>query len=86
MKDVQEVFERVRSANMLLKVPKCFFAYDQLEFLGYIVSGDGVRLSTDKIKAMRDMVRPDSVHGIQSFLGLVNAYKRFIPNLSSPNL
>ena len=82
MKDVQEVFERVRSANMLLKGPKCFFAYDQLEFLGYIVSGEGVRLSTDKIKAMRDMVRPDSVHGIQSFLGLVNAYKRFIPNLS----
>ncbi|WP_223677331.1 hypothetical protein, partial [Escherichia coli] len=51
-------------------------------FLGHIVSGDGIRVDTQKIEAMQNWPRPISLANIRSFLGLAGYYRRFVEGFS----
>ena len=49
-----------------------------MDYLGFEVSKDGIRTSPEKVKAILDWPRPESMHNICSFLGLASYYKKFI--------
>jgi RNase H-like domain found in reverse transcriptase len=51
-----------------------------VEFLGYMLSANGLTMSKDKIQMIRDWPEPRKVKDIQSFLGFANFYHRFIHN------
>ena len=51
-----------------------------MEYLGYIVSSEGVKASKEKIRAIIDWPQPTSVRDVHSFLGLANYYRRFVKN------
>ena len=53
-----------------------------MEFLGYIISEDGIIMSTEKVQAVKDWPTPKTVKNIQEFLGFANFYKRFIENFA----
>jgi hypothetical protein len=53
-----------------------------VEFLGYMLSADGLTMSEDKIQTIRDWPEPRRVKDIQSFLGFANFYRSFIHNYS----
>ena len=53
-----------------------------MEFTGYIVSGDGIRVDTQKIEAVQSFPRPTFPTTIRSFLGLAACYRRFVEGLS----
>ena len=55
------------------------FAQPQVEFLGYIVSRDGIRASPDKTKAFKNLLIPKNVKEVRSFLGLASFYRRQVP-------
>ena len=77
-KHVREVLRRLRAAGLYCKLPKCEFSVTTCEYLGYILSPDGFRMSPDKISAITDWPVPRKVKDIQSFLGFCNFYRRFI--------
>ena len=54
-----------------------------LAFLRQIVSGDGIRVGTQKIEVVQSMPRPSSPTYVKSFLGLADYYRRFIEGCSS---
>lgn len=54
-----------------------------MEFLGYVVSKEGIIVDPAKIEAVRDWLRPTSPVEIQSFVGLADYYKRFVQGFSS---
>ena len=54
-----------------------------MKYLGYVISADGLKPDLGKVRAIVDAPAPHDVQSLQSFLGLVNFYCRFIPNLSS---
>ncbi|UYV83445.1 K02A2.6-like, partial [Cordylochernes scorpioides] len=56
-------------------------AYLQLEYLGYLIKEDGIRPLEDKIQGLQKAKSPTNVSELRSFLGLVNYYGKFIPNL-----
>lgn len=65
-----------------LNYGKCQFLRRKVEFLGYIVSGDGVSLSERHMEAVRSFPRPANVHDVRRFLGLVSYFRKFIADFA----
>jgi hypothetical protein len=76
------VLERFDQANLQLQPGKCVFAQPQVEYLGCIVSRDGIRASPDKTKAVKNFPVPRNVKELRQFLGLASFYRRLVPNFA----
>ena len=68
---------------MRLKKEKCSFCLPEVEYLGHSISAEGLRPSVTKVQAITDAPKPSKVSELKSFLGLVNYYAKFIPNLAT---
>ncbi|RLN25665.1 uncharacterized protein C2845_PM07G31520 [Panicum miliaceum] len=77
---VQQVFEVLRNHKFFLKPSKCSFAQHSLEYLGHIISRDGVATDPAKTKAMLQWPRPASITEVRGFLGLTGYYRKFVRN------
>ena len=78
IKNLEQVFDRLRKANLKLKLRKCKFAMEQVKYLGHIVSSEGVATDPNKIKSVSTFPRPKNVSDVRSFVGLCNYYRKFI--------
>jgi hypothetical protein len=75
---VEEVLERLAKNDLVISPEKCVWAEKEVEFLGYIITPDGMRMAKDKTEAIHDWQTPQSLRDVQSFLGFANFYRRFI--------
>ncbi|GBO16207.1 Retrovirus-related Pol polyprotein from transposon 17.6 [Araneus ventricosus] len=75
-----EVFERLRSTNLTLKLPKCKFGKQEVEYLGFIINKNGIKLGSRKVEAISKFPQPKSIHDVRRFLGFTSFFRRFIPN------
>ena len=71
---VQLVLEKLRNAGLYVKLEKCNFHQSQVEFLGYIVSCDGISMDQKKIQVVLGWAIPKMVRDVQCFLGFANFY------------
>jgi hypothetical protein len=78
----REVLRRLQENNLAIGPDKCEWHQKQVEFLGYLISGEGVSMSEDKIDTIPKWQIPESVKDDQSFLGFANFYWRFIQGFS----
>ena len=83
MQTLARVLERLEEANLRLNKDKCYYMKESIEFLGHRIDRHGLHPTEDKIKALRDAPMPKNVPELRSFLGIVNYYSKFLPNLSS---
>lgn len=77
---VRQVLSKLREHQLYMKSSKCTFAKSQLDYLGHIISADGVATDPDKTAAMVTWPVPSSVTELRGFLGLTGYYKRFVKN------
>ena len=75
---VKKVLRRLEEHDLFAKPGKCTFSVKEVEFLGMIVSREGIKIDDSKIKAIEEWPMPKTVRGVQIFLGLANFYCRFI--------
>ena len=80
LKHLSQVFQRLREAKLKLKVKKCSFCRETVQFLGHVVSSQGVTADPAKIQKVVDWPVPTNKCEVQQFLGLVSYYRRFIRN------
>ena len=73
---LEHVLQRFEKANLLLQPAKCVFAKSKVQYLGYVVSREGISASPDKVKAVREYPTPQSVKDVRSFLGLASFYRQ----------
>lgn len=79
-----EIVLNILKANQLYaKESKCTFGAPQVDYLGHIISGEGVATDPAKIAAVAEWKSPVSVTQLRSFLGLTGYYRRFIKNYGS---
>jgi len=75
---VRTVLDRLSRAGLECNMKKCKFAYDEMLFVGHIVSKGTVRPDPNKVRAVTDFPVPTNLSELRSFLGLTNYYHDFI--------
>ena len=82
MRHLEAVFRRLDEAGLKLKLSKCEFFMRRLQFLGHLVSKDGIQPDFDKVKAIVKMPPPTCVKDVRAFIGMTSYYRRYMPNFS----
>ena len=83
LEHLEEVLRRLQENGLRLQLNKCQFFQASVEFLGYVINAEGVHTSSKKVKAITEARAPQNVSELRAFLGLVNYYGKFVPNLAS---
>lgn len=76
------IAERLSKVNLTISPTKSHFCCKQLEFLGYILSENGLAVNPDKVKAIMEYKRPETVKEVRRLIGAAGWYRRFIPKFS----
>jgi len=79
---VREVLKRLQNNGLAVSPEKCIWKAQEVEFLGYIIGRNGIRMSEEKVEAILSWKTPESLTETQSFLGFANFYRRFIQDYS----
>lgn len=74
------VLETLRMHTLKVNFKKCCFGMLQLEYLGHVISAEGVAADPNKVKIMTDWSAPKDIKGLRGFLGLTGYYRRFVRN------
>ncbi|GJQ67528.1 hypothetical protein Trydic_g8340 [Trypoxylus dichotomus] len=80
---IKEALEIIREAGLTLNPQRCHFLLDEIQYLGFNVSGKGIKPSSAKIICIESFPRPSSVHNIRQFLGLTSYFRRFVQDYAS---
>ena len=83
LRNLEMVLQRLLDAGLRAHPPKTRFFDAKTEYCGHAVSADGLHKLLAKVDAIRDTPQPTIVSQLRSFLGLVNYYALFLPNLST---
>jgi len=75
---LEEVFLRLRGANLKLKPTKVKLFQREIQFLGHRISGEGVAMDPDKIAEIVWWHRPTMVHEVRQFLGFCGYYRHYV--------
>ena len=65
-----------------MNAAKCVFGARELEFLGHCVMSEGIKPLEEKVTTVQNFEVPKSVRALQRFLGMLNFYRRFLPNIA----
>eukprot|EP00112_Aurelia_sp_Birch-Aquarium-sp1_P005408 Seg1614.13 transcript_id=Seg1614.13/GoldUCD/mRNA.D3Y31 product="Retrovirus-related Pol polyprotein from transposon 17.6" protein_id=Seg1614.13/GoldUCD/D3Y31 len=77
------VFYAFRKANLKLNLKKCEFVQDSVEYLGFVVDGNGVKPNPKKVEAVVSYEQPVNVEELHRFMGLLSYYQRFMSGVSN---
>jgi transposase InsO family protein len=82
LENVHKVLGVLQERGLKLKKEKFKFMLKEVEYLGYIISEEGIKPSPDKIEAVKEMSAPNNKAELQSFIGFANFLRRFVPNFA----
>ena len=72
---LEEVFRRCQTHNLKINADKCFFCVEEIEYLGYIITREGIKPNPKKIDAIQKMTRPTTVTEVRRLIGMVQYYR-----------
>ena len=81
--NLEEVLRRLHFHGLRANKSKCEFFQEKITFCGHDIDSKGLHKTTDKTAAVVNAPRPQNVTEVRSFLGLVNYYHKFLPNLAT---
>ena len=79
LKHLELIFQRLCDVDLKLKMEKCSFLKKHIQYLGHIVSGDGLKPVPEELSSIQQMPHPYTLKEVKQFLGLVGYYRKFIP-------
>ena len=82
LQHLQLVINRLQNAGLKLKPSKCHFMRKEVEYLGHLVTPQGLKTNPRLISAVKEFPAPQNPRETRQFLGLCSYYRRFIPSFS----
>ena len=79
LKHLRTLFERLRSVDLKIKESKCSFLKKHIQYLGHIISGEGITPLPEKLDSIEKMLPPQNPKEVKQFLGLIGYYRKFVP-------
>ena len=73
---IKKVLQALQQAELQLKIEKCKFYVQEIEFLGYIITPGRLQIDLAKVATVQEWPVPTMVSEVQAFLGFANYYKR----------
>ena len=83
LKNLESVLSKLEAAGLRLKRFKCFFMHSKIEYLRHIIDADGLHPTKKKVRDIKEAPRPQNITELKSFLGIINYYSKFLPNMST---
>jgi hypothetical protein len=74
------VFEILQDHQFFVKPSKCIFGAREVDYLGHIVSHEGIQVDNRKIEAMQSWPTPKTITELRGFLSLTGYYRKFVRN------
>ena len=81
LKHLEQIFERLREVDLKLKMEKCSFLKKHIQYLGHIVSGDGIRPVPEKLNSIQNMPRPYLLQKLNNFWDLLVTIKSLFQDM-----
>ncbi|KAL2098255.1 hypothetical protein ACEWY4_007462 [Coilia grayii] len=78
LKRLDLVLQGLQQHNLKLKLAKCNFFQSKVNYLGHVISAEGVSTDPEKIRAVVEWKRPRTLTELRSFLGFASYYRRFV--------
>ncbi|GAU11620.1 hypothetical protein TSUD_346120 [Trifolium subterraneum] len=78
LQHLNKVLEMLQANTLFVKLSKCSFGVNEIDYLGHIVTGQGVTMEKSKVQAVLDWPTPGNIKQLRGFLGLTGYYRRFI--------
>ncbi|KAI1003044.1 hypothetical protein K3495_g5157 [Podosphaera aphanis] len=76
------VLKRLIQNNLYCKLSKCAFDLEQVDFLGFMITGGGLKINPRRVDTLTDWPVPQNLQQVQRFLGFTDFYRSFIPQYS----
>ena len=80
---LEEVLKRLKEHGIKANLKKCRFLAKSVKYLGHLIDAEGKHTLTDKLDAVKDAPVPRNVTELRSFLGLLNYYRMFLPDIAT---
>ncbi|XP_041565903.1 LOW QUALITY PROTEIN: uncharacterized protein LOC121467710, partial [Drosophila elegans] len=83
MRNLKEVFRRLRAANLKVNADKCKFFRKELQYLGHRITDQGIGTDPEKVSAIALLKPPANVKELRQYLGVASWYRRFVPDFAT---
>ena len=82
VKHLNELFSRLKNFGVIVNPTKSQFGFLKLQFLGHVVTANGIKSLPSKVEAIQKYPLPKDVKQLRTYLGMVNFDHRFVQNLA----
>ena len=83
LENIEIVLQLMRQHLLEAKRSKCLFGQSSVDYLGHIISAQGLAVNPDKIEVIQQWHSPKTVKEVRSFLELAGYYRRFIHHFAA---
>ncbi|GFS87099.1 retrovirus-related Pol polyprotein from transposon 297 [Trichonephila clavipes] len=80
---LHQIFSRLRDYGLKLNTDKCVLGKTSVKFLGCLITAEGVKPLLDKVEAIANFPKPDTISQLRHFLAMLNFYRRFLPQAAN---
>ena len=80
---LEDMFRALQTAGLTLKPSKTHFGPKKVQYLGHVLSANGIRMGEDRTKAIIDLETPTTIKELRSVVCMINFVRKIIPNLGT---